>query len=271
MNIYILTSGFTPFTDILLGGVIAAHHEHIGGIIVEDQAENLETLTFEWRLLRKAGLRFVIYRLVERTFYCLTLLVKRILRKRQLQNGRELARKYGIRISETADVESSRFRRFFREQKPDLILLVGYTNILTKKFLRIPKIGTLGFHGGILPYYRGLFPLFYALMYRAEIYGASLYEVERKIHSGKVVGHMELPVCKKKSLAHHNFQLHRRGREWLRGMLGRVIKHGNIFYEPPAENGGFFGFPTKVKVRRFRRRVGCMMRVEDFREIWNNL
>ncbi len=43
--------------------------------------------------------------------------------------------------------------------RPDLCITAAYGNILPKKFLAIPRFGTLNIHPSLLPKYRGAAPV----------------------------------------------------------------------------------------------------------------
>lgn len=58
---------------------------------------------------------------------------------------------------ETAKDES--FLRDLESLKPDLCITAAYGNYLPKRFLNIPKFGTLNIHPSLLPLYRGAAPV----------------------------------------------------------------------------------------------------------------
>jgi methionyl-tRNA formyltransferase len=51
------------------------------------------------------------------------------------------------------------FLQKLENMKPDLCITAAYGNYLPKRFLSIPKFGTVNIHPSLLPLYRGASPL----------------------------------------------------------------------------------------------------------------
>ena len=50
------------------------------------------------------------------------------------------------------------------EIKPDLLVVLGWSEILPKRLLDIPSIGTVGTHASLLPHNRGSAPINWTLI-----------------------------------------------------------------------------------------------------------
>lgn len=75
---------------------------------------------------------------------------------------------------------------------PDLIVLGG-SRIIKENILDIPKIGTLNAHPGILPYYRGLDVIKWAL-YNGDKLGVTIHFVNSGIDTGEICTYKELEL-----------------------------------------------------------------------------
>jgi methionyl-tRNA formyltransferase len=51
-----------------------------------------------------------------------------------------------------------------RSLEPDLIYCVGWTQLLRRELLAIPRLGCIGFHASLLPKYRGRAPVNWAII-----------------------------------------------------------------------------------------------------------
>jgi methionyl-tRNA formyltransferase len=80
------------------------------------------------------------------------------------------------------------------ELKPDLILSVGYRQIIPEKSLRIPKEGGINLHGSLLPKYRGGAVLNWAIINGDDKIGVTAHIMEKKFDSGDIVGQLEVPI-----------------------------------------------------------------------------
>ena len=68
----------------------------------------------------------------------------------------------------------------------DLFIVVAY-RILPIKYLEIPKFGAINIHASLLPKYRGAAPIQWALMNGDEFTGVSIFQIEKKVDTGKII------------------------------------------------------------------------------------
>src|SRR5919198_594589 len=67
----------------------------------------------------------------------------------------ELAADLGARLIETADVNSPETIAAIREVDPDLIFVVGWSQLVMDEFIGLPRHGVFGMHPTLLPRHRG--------------------------------------------------------------------------------------------------------------------
>ena len=65
-----------------------------------------------------------------------------------------LAESLNIPVHVPAKARDEQFLAMLEELKPDLCVTAAYGNFLPKRFLAIPKFGTLNIHPSLLPKYR---------------------------------------------------------------------------------------------------------------------
>ncbi|KAI3939076.1 hypothetical protein MKX01_001944 [Papaver californicum] len=74
-----------------------------------------------------------------------------------------------------------------RALKTELCITAAYGNILPRKFLKIPPLGTVNVHPSLLPLYRGAAPVQRALQDGVKETGASLVYTVRALDAGPVI------------------------------------------------------------------------------------
>ena len=74
--------------------------------------------------------------------------------------------------------------------KVDIFVVVAF-RILPKKYIELPKFGSINIHASLLPKYRGAAPIQWALMNGDKATGVSVFQIEKKVDTGKI-------ICKKK-------------------------------------------------------------------------
>ncbi len=77
---------------------------------------------------------------------------------------------------------------------PDIIVTASYGQILTKKFLTIPRYGVLNVHASLLPLYRGPAPIQAAIVNGEKTTGVTIMLTRLSVDSGPIVSAQEEPI-----------------------------------------------------------------------------
>lgn len=83
---------------------------------------------------------------------------------------------------------------WIRQNSPDLLLVVGWTQLLKAELLRIPKIACLGFHASLLPKYRGRAPVNWAIINGEKLSGNTMITLEPEADTGDIVAQRTIPI-----------------------------------------------------------------------------
>jgi len=107
----------------------------------------------------------------------------------------ELAGRLGARVIETADVNSPDTIAAVREVDPDLIFIVGWSQLVLDEFIGLARHGVFGMHPTLLPKHRGRAAIPWAILSGLAKTGVTLFEiVDGTPDSGPIVGQVEVPV-----------------------------------------------------------------------------
>ena len=74
-----------------------------------------------------------------------------------------------------------------RELRPDLVLVVGFSQIIPRSILDIPPLGVIGFHSAVLPGRRGSSPLIWAMIDGLRESGITMFYIDDGIDTGDVI------------------------------------------------------------------------------------
>ena len=74
-----------------------------------------------------------------------------------------LAQKYGLPCKYADNVNDENSIDFIKECNPDIIYCLGWSQIIKKEILDIPRLGIIGTHPAELPQNRGRHPIIWAL------------------------------------------------------------------------------------------------------------
>ena len=108
----------------------------------------------------------------------------------------QIAAELGARLVETADVNSPETIAALREVEPDMIFVVGWSQLVLDVFIRLPKQGVFGMHPTLLPKHRGRAAIPWAILSGLARTGVTLFEIsDGTADSGPIVGQVELPIA----------------------------------------------------------------------------
>jgi len=94
---------------------------------------------------------------------------------------------YSNKVYVVDNFNGKQCERFLMELKPDLILLGFSTSrILKQHIINIPRIGILNAHPGLLPKYRGLDPIEWAI-HNGDDIGVTIHFVDKGVDTGGIV------------------------------------------------------------------------------------
>lgn len=105
-----------------------------------------------------------------------------------------MCREFDIPLLETASANSVEAINFLRRSKPDLLVVLGWSQILSDEVLGIPSIGTLGAHAAYLPHNRGSAPVNWAIILGETESGNSLMWLNAGVDTGEIVRQVRFPI-----------------------------------------------------------------------------
>ena len=83
---------------------------------------------------------------------------------------------------------------FISEKKPDVIFVLGLSQIISKDILEIPVYGCIGSHPALLPQNRGRHPLIWAIANGLRKSGITLFWLDEGVDSGDIWGQREFSI-----------------------------------------------------------------------------
>lgn len=98
-----------------------------------------------------------------------------------------LANSYNISVLSPESAKDVEFLSKLEEMKPDLCITAAYGNFLPRRFLDIPKYGTINIHPSLLPKYRGAAPIQRCLENGDEETGVSVVFTVLKMDAGPII------------------------------------------------------------------------------------
>ncbi len=99
----------------------------------------------------------------------------------------ELCREWGINYLYVDNINTREAKNYIKEKNADLLVCLGWSQILDEEILGMPKLGCIGFHPAQLPFNRGRHPLIWALVLGLEKTASTLFLMDEAADTGKIV------------------------------------------------------------------------------------
>ena len=84
--------------------------------------------------------------------------------------------------------------KFFKEINPDIVIVVAYGQLISKKFLEVPMKGFINIHASLLPSWRGAAPIQRAIMNLDQQTGVSFMKIQEELDSGPVMKKISISI-----------------------------------------------------------------------------
>jgi methionyl-tRNA formyltransferase len=108
----------------------------------------------------------------------------------------DVADRLRAELVETADVNAEETLAAVRALRPDLIFVVGWSQLVRDPFIALASEGVFGMHPTLLPRHRGRAPIPWAILTGLAKTGVTLFEiVDSTADSGPIVGQQEIDIA----------------------------------------------------------------------------
>ena len=107
---------------------------------------------------------------------------------------REHCRRYGVPYFTVDSIKSERAYGLIAQACPDIIIVLGWSEILPGRILDIPAVGTVGTHASLLPHNRGSAPVNWALINGEQTTGNTLMWLDQAVDAGDIIAQTEIPI-----------------------------------------------------------------------------
>jgi methionyl-tRNA formyltransferase len=106
----------------------------------------------------------------------------------------DVAERHGIPLVKVRNINDPEPVERIRALAPDLVLVIGWTQLVKAEILRIPRYGCIGFHASLLPQYRGRAPINWALINGESRTGNTMMLLEEGVDDGDILAQREIPI-----------------------------------------------------------------------------
>lgn len=104
------------------------------------------------------------------------------------------AKKLGLKVHQPERIRRPPSIDELREIAPDLMVVVGYGQIIPQSIIDIPRFGILNVHASLLPKYRGAAPIQWAIANGDSKTGVTIMQIDAGLDTGDMLLKSEMPI-----------------------------------------------------------------------------
>jgi methionyl-tRNA formyltransferase len=105
-----------------------------------------------------------------------------------------LVEPYGIEVHRVVSINDAESIAFIGGGDLDLLLVIGWSQILNKEVLAIPRLGVVGAHASYLPKNRGSAPVNWSIIRGEETTGNTLLWLTEGVDEGEIIDQTEIAI-----------------------------------------------------------------------------
>ena len=140
-------------------------------------------------------------------------------------------------VEQPETLKTAEARATLEAYRPDLLVVVAYGLILSRKVLAIPRLGCWNVHASLLPRWRGAAPIQRAILAGDSESGVDLMQMEAGLDTGPVLLERRTPITREDTGGSLHDRLSLLGAEVLAEGLRRTLAGETLHATPQPEQG----------------------------------
>lgn len=106
----------------------------------------------------------------------------------------DICEKHRIKHVKVHNINDESNIRLLRDLNPDVILVMGWSQLLKNEIIRIPKLGVIGSHPTELPKYRGRAPIPWSLIKGLKESALTFFYIEEGVDNGDILDQQKFSI-----------------------------------------------------------------------------
>lgn len=228
--------------------ILKVHRDKVVGCVIHPYRKNLLT-----------SIREIIhmFSLLERTKLALLYIYRRCLALLSPHHSASVAgtmKRYGVHTYFVSSLNSAKTKDILTSLNPDVVI-AQTSQYVPENLLNIPRWGWLNKHASLLPKYRGLHPLFWALYYDEPTLGVTIYQMTNILDHGSILAQKKVLVPKNTSIFTLYSNVFQVGTQLINQVLSRRLRFTDVLNLDPTVHKT----PNREQVRAFRKKGYSMV------------
>ncbi|MEE9351096.1 MAG: formyltransferase family protein [Thiotrichaceae bacterium] len=206
--------------------------------------------------IRKTGWRYSTYLFLVTDLFALLQPFSR------LKTVHTLAKKNNIPLLDTLDINRDSGIQFINSLTPDILLSAHFNQLFKEPVLRLPKLTAINLHPSLLPNYKGVDPVFYALLNSEKQLGITAHVIDDSFDTGLILRQQPFTANTSNCVFSHNMQLFEMGAEIAIQAIHDLSLNKN--HGEPQSGGNYDSWPDKHLVIKLRKQSKYLIKIARY-------
>jgi len=152
---------------------------------------------------------------------------------------KEAARSHGLPVVDFGKGDRSRVTDAVLETAPDAVVVIAFGHILREPLLSTPPFGCINVHASLLPRWRGVSPVQYAIMHGDTWTGVTIMRMDEGVDTGPVLAERSVAIGPEETAGELMQRLAGQGADLLIHTL-RGLQNGRVTPRPQTDAGAVY-------------------------------
>ena len=250
------------YSSIILKKLLECPDIHVVGIVnsTRNYKRRFSTLRSSLYYIRDTGWLYAFYLFFITDIYRFS----QYLGKKQSIHA--LAKTHHIPLLDTIDINDQAGQQFVASLNTDYLLSAHFNQLFKTNILTLPTIASLNIHPSLLPAYRGVDPVFYAMLHDEKHLGVSLHLLDEQFDTGHIANQTKIIRDPQHSLLTNNSEL------FTLGVMQAVqyIQSEKQHTYQQQEGGNYDSWPTPQRVKQFCKAQKKLLSWIDIKNVVTN-
>ena len=138
-----------------------------------------------------------------------------------------ICKKNKIDIHYTKKVNSKKTVLWIKDKLPDYIFCFGWSQILEKEILEIPKKVVIGFHPAKLPLFRGRHPIIWSIILGLKTTASTFFIINKDVDDGPIINQKAIKINKNETSKNLYLKIIKKAEQQIKDIVAQ-LKINNI-------------------------------------------
>jgi methionyl-tRNA formyltransferase len=140
----------------------------------------------------------------------------------------DISKEYDIPIYKVTSTNNPESIAIVKKLQPDIIFVIGWTRLVSKEILEIPRFGCVGMHASLLPKFRGRAPVNWAIIKNEQESGNTTMLLDEGADTGKMIAQKGFSITLADTCQSVYFKVAEAGKIMLREIIPILRKEGEL-------------------------------------------